>query len=184
MSTGATPELRAWVEKDLASAKDSTWRFVSFHHPGFNSAEKHFEQQEMRLMADVFERRQGRRGLQRPRPQLSADLPPQVRRREGRPTAGWSATKDLVPGTWTLDKAFDGATDTTPEGVIYLVTGAGGASLYNPEMQDKPETWREFTNKFISKLHSVTVAEVDGGKLTIRQLSADGEVLDRFIVTK
>jgi hypothetical protein len=28
-------ELREWVERDLASARNATWRFVAFHHPGF-----------------------------------------------------------------------------------------------------------------------------------------------------
>ena len=29
--------LREWVERDLARAKGATWKFVAFHHPGFNS---------------------------------------------------------------------------------------------------------------------------------------------------
>ena len=41
------PALREWVRKDLEKAKNATWRFVGFHHPGFNSSEKHFEQQYM-----------------------------------------------------------------------------------------------------------------------------------------
>jgi hypothetical protein len=68
--------------------------------------------------------------------------------------------------------------------VIYLVTGAGGATLYNPEQQDKPETWQSFTTKFLSKFHSITVADVDGKTLTVRQISAEGEEVDRFVVTK
>jgi hypothetical protein len=91
---------------------------------------------------------------------------------------------DLVSGKWTLDKTFDGKADTTPEGVIYLVTGAGGAGLYDPEQQDKPQTWQGFTDKFISKIHSITVADVEGKTLTVRQVSADGEEVDRFVVTK
>ena len=43
-----------------------------------------------------------------------------------------------VAGKWTLDKKFNGHSDTTPEGVIYVVTGAGGQHLYNPEQQDDP----------------------------------------------
>ena len=31
-------ELQEWVANDLAAAKDATWRFVSFHQPGFNSS--------------------------------------------------------------------------------------------------------------------------------------------------
>ena len=58
-----------------------------------------------------------------------------------------------VDGKWTLDKTFNGKTDTTPEGVIYVVTGAGGQRLYNPEQQDDPASWQEFTYKHISKDH-------------------------------
>ena len=68
--------------------------------------------------------------------------------------------------------------------MIYLVTGAGGNTLYNPEQQDDPASWQPFTHKFISKIHTLTVADVDGTKLTVRQVSMNGEELDRFIVTK
>ena len=84
----------------------------------------------------------------------------------------------------TLDKTFNGQTDTTPEGVIYVVTGAGGQHLYNPEQQDDPASWQEFTFKHISKVHSLTVADVDGSTLTVRQLTPDGDEVDRFVVTK
>ena len=177
------PGLRAWVERDLAAAKGATWRFVAFHHPGFNSAKNHFEQQQMRLIADVLEA--GRvdvvfsghvHNYQRTFPlRFVADRGP-----DGR----MARTRDLVPGRWALDKAFDGKSNTRPEGVIYLVTGAGGAGLYNPEQQDKPETWQPFTDKFISTLHSITVADVDAKTLTVRQVSADGQELDRFVVAK
>ena len=175
--------LRDWVARDLASAKDATWRFVAFHHPGFNSAKHHFEQQQMRLIADVLEA--GRvdmvfnghvHNYQRSFPlRFVADRGP-----DGRMVR----EKDLVPGKWSLDKVFDGKANTRPEGVIYLVTGGGGAGLYDPDQQDKPETWQSFTDKFISKVHSITVADVDGKTLTVRQVSVDGEELDRFVVTK
>jgi hypothetical protein len=90
----------------------------------------------------------------------------------------------LVDGRFTLDKSFDGRLDTSPEGVIYLITGAGGAGLYNPEQQDDPASWQGFTHTFVSKVHSITVADVDGSTLTVRQVSVDGEELDRFVVKK
>ena len=90
----------------------------------------------------------------------------------------------VVNGRWTLDKSFDGRTNTTPNGVIYLVTGAGGQKLYNPEQNDDPDSWQKFTDKLVSKVHSLTVADVDGNTLTIRQLAADGQELDRFTITK
>jgi len=36
------PSLWEWMQKDLASAKSATWRFVAFHQPGFNSSNEHF----------------------------------------------------------------------------------------------------------------------------------------------
>ena len=68
--------------------------------------------------------------------------------------------------------------------MIYIVTGAGGQHLYNPEQQDDPDSWQRFTDKFVSTVHSLTVADVDGKTLTIRQLTADGAELDRFTLTK
>src|SRR5256885_6468976 len=53
----------------------------------------------------------------------------------------------LFRSEWTLDKKFDGATRTKPDGVIYLVTGAGGARVYNPEQQDAPATWQPFRSE-------------------------------------
>ena len=49
------PELRDWVARDLASASARPWRLVAFHQPGFNSSVAHFYEQQMRLLADVFE---------------------------------------------------------------------------------------------------------------------------------
>jgi hypothetical protein len=103
---------------------------------------------------------------------------------EPRPAGKLAHEEERVPGRWTLDTNFDGRIHTRPRGVIYLVTGAGGAHLYNPEQQDDPASWQSFTHKFISKVHSLTIADVDGPTLTIRQVSADGQELDRFVVTK
>jgi hypothetical protein len=97
---------------------------------------------------------------------------------------GKLAKNRRVDGKWTLDKKFNGKSDTTPEGVIYVVSGAGGQYLYNPEQQDDPTSWQEFTFKHISKHHTFTVTEIDGSTLTLRQLTADGCEVDGFIITK
>ena len=62
--------------------------------------------------------------------------------------------QNKVPGRWQLDKVFDGRSRTRPEGVIYIVTGAGGNTLYNPEQENDPGSWQSFTYKFISKVHT------------------------------
>jgi hypothetical protein len=177
------PELRAWVEHDLAAAWEATWRFVAFHHPGIHSGKKHFEQQQMRLLADVLEKGGADVVFNGHAHNYQRTFP--LRFAPDRDATGKMVRdKNLVGGRWTLDQSFDGRTNTRPDGVIYLVTGAGGQHLYNPEQQDDPASWQPFTQKFISKVHSLTVADVRGRSLTIRQLTADGQELDRFTIEK
>jgi hypothetical protein len=183
-------ELQAWVAKDLEAARGATWRFVSFHQPGFSSSRTHFGEQYMRILAPVFEA--GKVDLvfnghvhnyQRSFPMTFVP----AGENGARPTMGPDGKllkARRVDGKWTLDRSFDGKADTTPQGVIYVVTGAGGQHLYNPEQQDDPATWQEFTYRHISKVHSLTIAEVDGRTLTVRQVTADGEEVDRFVITK
>lgn len=181
--------LTDWVAEDLAKAKDATWRFVAFHHPGFNSSREHYEQQHMRLLSPVFEA--GKvdvvfnghvHNYQRSFPLTFAPD------KKGTLLIGGKENKTIrgrvVNGEWRLDKTFDGVKNTKPNGIIYIVTGAGGQELYNPEQNDDPDSWQKFTDKFISNTHSLTVADVEGTRLTIRQLKADGTELDKIIVTK
>jgi hypothetical protein len=44
--------------------------------------------------------------------------------------------------------------------------------------------WQKFTDKFISTVHSLTVADIDGNTVVIRQLDAAGNELDSFKITK
>ena len=182
-------DLTEWVANDLAAAKNATWRFVAFHHPGFNSSREHYEQQQMRLLAPLFEA--GKvdvvfnghvHNYQRSYPLRF------VPDKQGTLLVGGRDNKAVrgrvVNGQWKLDKTFDGQTDTTPDGVIYVVTGAGGQKLYNPEQNDDPDSWQKFTAKFVSRVHSLTVADVNGQTLTVRQVAADGQELDRFTITR
>ena len=89
-----------------------------------------------------------------------------------------------VDGSWTLDRAFDGVTKTKARGVIYLVTGAGGNTLYNPEQEDDSKSWQEFTVKFVSKIHSLTDVEVSRKRAVFKQYGRNGALIDHFILTK
>lgn len=178
--------LRAWVTHDIASATNSTWHFVAFHQPGFNSSSNHISEQRMRLMADVFEK--GKvdmvfsghvHNYQRSRP-LRFQVEPVAYQKSHEA----HRADGLIPGEWVLDKEFDGEKRTKAEGVIYIVTGAGGAGLYNPEQQFKPETWQPFTHKYIADIHSLTSVEVKGSSLSVRQISETGQELDRLVLTK
>lgn len=178
-----------WVIRDLASAKEATWKFVAFHHPGFNSSRDHYEQQHMRLLSPIFEA--GKvdvvfsghvHNYQRTFPLTF--IPDKkgtllVGGKEGKTVRG-----RVVNGRWKLDKSFDGKSNTTPQGIVYIITGAGGQELYNPEQTNDTDSWQKFTDKFVSTIHSLTVADVNGKTLQIRQLTADGKEIDQLTITK
>ena len=172
------PELRAWVEKDLAGASNATWRFVAFHHPGFNSSTSHFYDQWMRYLTPVFEKGvvdvvfSGHvHNYQRTFPLTFTPK-------------GETGPRGEVDGAFNFDTQFaDGAT-AKPRGIIYIVSGAGGAGLYNPELQATPEKWQIFTDKYIADQNSFSAIEVDGKKFKFRQIGADGKKLDAFQIIK
>jgi hypothetical protein len=183
-------ELKQWVANDLSAAKGAAWRFVSFHQPGFSSSKTHFDEQYMRILSPIFEAGKVDLVFSGHVHNYQRSYPLRFEPSEGNSAApsmdqNGKLIKDRhVDGKFTLDKSYNGQSDTTPDGVIYVVSGAGGQHLYNPEQQDDPASWQEFTNKHISKVHSLTVVDVDGSTLTVRQLAPNGDELDRFVITK
>jgi acid phosphatase type 7 len=97
-----------------------------------------------------------------------------------------------VNGTFTLDSLFDGSTNTTPKGIIYIVTGGGGGGLYDSQLSQKPELWKHeplenwapFTQKLISDRHSFTLIETNGKVLTLQQIDLIGKVIDQIKITR
>ncbi len=90
----------------------------------------------------------------------------------------------VVNGKWLLDKQYDGIINTQPKGIIYIVTGAGGQELYNPEQEKDSDSWQKFTYKFFSTDHSLTFIESKGETLTIKQIASNGKIVDEFKLTK
>jgi hypothetical protein len=158
--------LRQWIARDLASAK-ATWKFVGFHHAPFHSSHEHAGDIWMRTLSDVFQAGG-----------VDVVISGHVHNYER------SRPLTFTAGKWTLDKSFDGATNTHATGIVYLVTGGGGAELYDPRQSDAPSTWQEFTERFKSAAHSLTVADLDGRTARFRQVSEKGQELDSFTMTK
>lgn len=177
------PELRAWLEKDLAAASGATWRFVAFHHPGFNSSHTHFTDQWMRTLAPLFEK--GKvdivfaghvHNYQRSFPLTFAPEP----QTDGNAVG----PKGEVAGAWTLDKDFDSRATHKANGVIYIVSGGGGAGLYDVPQMNEPSSWQGFTDKFISNEHSVSIVDIDGGTFRMKQITETGKEVDSFTLMK
>lgn len=186
------PYLIEWLRSDMSTCR-ADWKMVAFHHPGFNSSKSHYDYQLMRLLSPVFE-------------QLGVDLVlnGHVHNYQRTVPLKFAPKKDekgerflvspewRVDGVFTLDQQFDGVTNTKPQGVIYIVTGAGGASLYDAAISGKPDLWKHdppenwvpFTTKIVSDIHSFTLIETNGRTLTLRQLNAQGVAIDEIRVTK
>ncbi|RYG25603.1 metallophosphoesterase family protein, partial [bacterium] len=184
------PALQAWIEKDLAST-DAAWKIVCFHHPPFNIGIEHGDEQHMRALCPLFER-QGvdlvvgghEHNYQRTRPLRFAPKDLTGAKAVGKGTR-------YVPGTFTTDRRFDGQTVTKPDGIVYLTSGAGGHDLYNLEMHDAPEKWKqacddnvEFTACMKTDRHSLTVFDMDARRLKFRQIDEWGREIDHILITK
>ncbi len=97
-----------------------------------------------------------------------------------------------VDGKLILDQKFDGIDNTQADGIIYIISGAGGASLYNPELSDNPdlwkkesgENWKPYTARLVSDRHSFTIIETEGKNLILKQYDENGNVFDEVKVTK
>lgn len=175
-------DIRNWVEHDLKATKQK-WKFVAFHQPGFNSDRNHWEEQRMRHLSDLFERggvdlvfSGHSHSYQRSYPLYFKEKPA--------PPGDIQAAAGIVQGSYKLDKSFDGKENKEPKGVIYIVSGGGGARLARRELQDSPELWQPFTKIFFCKKHSVTLCHVDGDNLQLEQVADDGTIVDSFSICK
>jgi acid phosphatase type 7 len=177
------PSLREWLQKDLAAAQGATWRFVAFHQPGFNSSKEHFTEQQMRPLSSIFEAGHvdvvftGHvHNYQRSYPLTFVQ--------KAQPDGAAAGPKGEIAGDWILDKDFGDGDHGKPRGVLYIVSGAGGAELYNPEQQTDPGSWQTFTNKFVSQVHSLSVVDIGGKTFRLKQVSETGETVDSFRISK
>lgn len=173
-----TRELRSWVEKDLKEST-ATWKFVSFHQPAFSCDDFHAKEQRMRLLANIFQdngvdvifaghaHNYQRTFPLRFKPRLFEEVPKMN-------------ADGTVDGEMILDKRFDGAANVTPRGIIHIVTGAGGAKLYDRSKIAECL----FIDKFVAGLHSFTICDVKDDTLHVKQISEDGTVIDSFKLSK
>jgi len=178
-----SPCLRNWVASDLAQASRATWKFVCFDQPGCSIDTSHFKEQRMRLLCDLFE--QGGVDMvfsgHAHDYQRSFPLYFKAKREKGRTLINLDGTVD---GEFTLDKIFDGNKNPFPRGIIYVVSGAGGAPLYPSVQSQNPFFQKTFTDRFIGTIHSFTLCEVEASTVNLSQISEDGNVLDHFSIKK
>jgi acid phosphatase type 7 len=181
-----SPGWSEFIERDLTQTA-ALWKIVVYHHPAFNVGTKHFAEQHMRVLSPLFERMgvslvfSGHEHVyQRTRPFTFAPSGPGE-------AAAMGSSQRLVPGTFTIDTQFDGHSVTTPRGIIYITTGAGGKELYDPGFTNSPKDWLHeedsqvaYNASMFTELHSFTIIEIDGHTLVLRQVDENGREVDRM----
>lgn len=175
--------LRQWVEDDLKAVNPSMWKFVSFHQPPFTSNLKHKREKRMRLLCEIFQKYgvhvvfNGHSHTYERTYPLKFSL---ALNDDGQPID----EKGQVVGAITRDFKFDGRVNTSPDGIVYIITGAGGAPRHDEFLHKRPHLWEPFTYRFIGDRYSFTTCEVDGDELTIRQVDDQGVEVDKIVITK
>ncbi len=186
------PELIEWLKQDLNRSK-ADWKIVSFHQPGFNSSKAHYDNQVMRLLSPFLEALKVDLVLNGHVHNYQRTMPLTFAPKQNEDGTQYIVSPEgRVDGVFTLDETYDGNTNTNPKGIIYIVSGAGGAALYDKELSNDPdlwthtpgENWVPFTVKMISDKHSFTFIETDGKKLTLKQLDTQGNEIDAIVITK
>ena len=185
--TGA--ELQRWIAADLAGT-DARWKFVTFHQPCFNVGAHHAHEQQMRVLAPIFERHGVNFVLSGHEHNYQRTQPLRFAPRDLAKAAALNSKDRVVTGDFTIDRAFDGETHTRADGVIYITTGAGGKYLYDQEFNDDPAKWslpednhERYVTRMISDRHSLTVFDVERDELLLRQIDEHGNEIDRIRVT-
>lgn len=168
------PELRQWVERELAASKadpNCLWRFVNFHQPAFTSHPKHKLEVEIRKLFDLFQKYG-----------VNVIFSGHSHWYERSYPLGHNSSRKDKDGNLGLDLSFDGVNRRIPKGIINIVSGAGGAQLNDGKVSRDPTTWESFTCKIVADRHSYTLCDIDGKTLTIAQIDEDGTVIDKVMV--
>ncbi len=179
-------KLKPWLEKDLTASRQP-WKFVCFHIPGFHSSIQHASEQQMRVLEPTFAKCgvnvvfEGHvHNYQRTKPLHFTPSPSQ------RPKPG----SREVNGTITVDDNFNGTSNTVPDGIIHIVSGGGGATLYTSKNAKKgeptppPFSLKPFTAKYNDSVNSFSLVDLTPTTFEMWQFSLKGDELDHFIITK
>jgi predicted phosphodiesterase len=200
------PKVAEWVAQDLKATKQP-WKFVCFHAPPFQITTSHYGDQRSRKLAPIFEANgvdvvfAGHvHNYQRSKPlkfapngavvAVKPEEPKDAAKAE--PSGAPKVPPAYVNGAFTLDEAYDGSGHTRPKGVIYVVEGGGGATLYKGTIDKSlaklpnggKDNYAPFNAKLYDALHSFSVIDLTPRRFELRALNEKGEEIDRFAIEK
>ena len=171
------PKLRAWLAEDLRQNQDKTWRFIALHQPPFHSSPTHQAEKQIRAIADIIEKGKVDVVFGGHVHNFQRTYPITV----GTKDVSNVANREL--NDWPINTKFDGKKVTRPEGVIYIVDGAGGAPMYDTNLNNNPSKWLPFTQNYIADF-GFSHVRISGRKFTLEQVDKDGKTVDAITITK
>jgi hypothetical protein len=111
--------LKNWIINDL-DASNQTWKFVVFHQPAFSSGNATLRNNQMRAVAKILEDHGVNMVFNGHEHNYQRTLPLRATARVAQiPTTGAGPAVEV-------DTSFDGGDEIVPDGVLYIVEGAGG----------------------------------------------------------
>ena len=179
-------KLRTWVIDDLKST-NARWKFVCYHAPAFQSSGQHYTEQAMRLWQPIFQENgvdvvfSGHvHNYQRTVPLTFTPSSPK-RDRRGR-----------ADGAFTFDREFDGVKNTRAKGIVHIVAGGGGATLYGPGLakssvilkKDHGDNFADYTAKMVVDRHSYVMVDLSPETFQLRAVDLNGVLIDQIVITK
>ncbi len=141
-------QVAPWLREVLGGSA-ATWKFVSLHHPPYTAGTRHApDERVQRALVPVFE-------------EVGVDIV-------------FAGHNHLYERTLPLR---DGQVTTPDDGVVYVVTGAGGARLYElPPASARPPNHAAGEDG----RHSFTHVRIDGRRLRLEQIDIDGAIIDEW----
>ena len=178
------PALHKWLRDDLKKALG--WKFVCYHMPAFHSSKQHYAEQQARPLSPLLEECGVTMTFAGHVHNYQRTVPLKFL------PAAKQEKINRFDGQFTLDTNFDGAKNTMPQGIIHIVAGGGGASLYKPGV-DKTAAYlhktyganyADFTAKTVVDQHSFVVLDLTPTRVEMRALNNQGLPLDTITITK
>jgi len=149
------PQLRdpvaPWLT-EVMSEPGPRWKFVSLHHPPYTGGAYKPNERVQNALVPVFEA-------------VGVDIV----------FAGHDHMYQRTSSIREGEVVEEGA------GVVYVVSGAGGALLYDALPADQRPAYVVALN---NEIHSFTRVNIDGDTLRLRQIAVDGEVIDDWTLRK
>jgi len=163
---------RTWLDEALSKGESYPWRVVVFHHPPFHSSDKKKDEVYMKTILPILSQHK-----------VALVLNGHVHNYQSTYPISWDkeGQKMKIARNWAPPGKRNSAGPQV--GTVFVVTGAGGAELYDQKLAGNRGQWKPFTRTYIPG-YSFSTMDVTSKRLQFKQIADDGRVLDSFAIER